>query len=187
MRLKIATALCLAFAVSAFAQDAAMMEAMMKAATPGDPHKKLEAFAGSWNTKMTMWMAPGAPPATGEGTSESKMALGGRYLEQTFKGNFMGMPFEGRGVTGYDNVKKQFWGSWMDNMSTGMMVSTGWMPDGKTWMFSGTYPDPLTGKDMRMEERITIVDNDHHVLEMYGPGPDGTLFKNMEIHFTRKK
>ena len=186
----LASALLVLFSLSLAAQqpsEAAMMEAMAKAATPGEAHKRLDAFAGSWTTKMTMWMAPGAPPASGEGTSENRWALGGRYLEQRFKGSFMGMPFEGLGYTGYDNVKKQYWGVWMDNMSTGTMLSTGWMPDGKTWLFSGTFADPMSGKDTRMEERITINSADQHTMEMWGPGPDGAMMKSMEIVFTRKK
>ena len=167
--------------------EAAMMEAMAKAGTPGDPHKKLDTFVGTWNTRINMWMAPGAPAMSSEGTSENKWTMGGRYLEQRFKSNFMGMPFEGIGYTGYDNVKKQYWGTWMDNMSTAMMSSTGWMMDGKTWMFSGSMVDPMSGKDSRVEERITVVDNDHHTMEMFGPSMDGVMYKMMEIHYTRKK
>lgn len=192
MKLKIclAGALLVVSSLSVIAQqpsEAAMMEAMAKAGTPGDPHKKLDAFAGTWNTKINMWMAPGAPVMSSDGTSENKWIMGGRYLEQRFKGNFMGTPFEGVGYTGYDNVKKQYWGTWMDNMSTAMMSSTGWMMDGKTWMFSGTMVDPMSGKDSRVEERITVVDNDHHTMEMFGPSMDGVMYKMMEIHYKRKK
>lgn len=201
MKIKVlAGALFVAMACSAYAQhdhgqaqskpqmDPAMMEAMMKAGMPGDAHKLLNGMAGSWSTKATFWMVPGADPQTMEGTSENKWVFDGRYLEQRFKGNFMGMPFEGLGYTGYDNVKKQYWGSWMDNMSTGMMMSTGSTSDGgKTWTFTGSMPDPMTGKDSKVDEKITVVDADHHTMEMWGPGPDGTMFKTMEIAYTRKK
>lgn len=187
LRIILAGALLVVFSMSVMAQDQAAMEAMAKAGTPGEPHKKLDAFVGTWNTKITMWMAPNAPPMTSTGTSENRWAMAGRYLEQRFKGDFMGTPFEGIGYTGYDNVKKQYWGTWMDSMSTGMMMATGWMPDGKTWMFSGTYPDPISGKDTRVEERITINSPDQHTFEMYGMAPDGTMYKNMEMVYTRKK
>jgi len=29
--------------------------------------------------------------------------------------------------------------------------------------------------------------NDHHIMEMWVPGPDGKPFKNMEIHYKRVK
>ena len=166
--------------------DPAMMEAMMKAGTPGDAHKKLDVFTGTWTTKVTSWMAPGAPPMVMEGTAEAKWTMGGRYVEQRFAGNFMGMPFEGLGYTGYDNVKKQYWSTWMDNMSTSMMTSTGNM-DGKAWSFTGMMTDPMSGKDMRSDTKIVVTDADHHTMEMWSPAPDGKMFKMMEIAYSRKK
>jgi hypothetical protein len=142
---------------------------------------------GTWDTKVTSWMVPGADPISGTGWSENKWILGGRFVESTFKGDFMGMPFEGRGVTGYDNVKKQYFGTWIDNMGTGMMTSVGTGGSGNTMTFDGTYADPMTGKDTICKEKITMVDADHHNMEMWMPGPDGKLYKAMEIAYTRKK
>lgn len=194
MKLKLSLSVALLLVCTfAFAQqdkkppmDPAMMEAMMKAGTPGDAHKNLNALVGSWSTKVTMWMAPGADPMTMDGTSETRWVMGGRYLEERFTGNFMGSPFEGLGYTGYDNVKKQYWGTWMDNMSTGMMMSTG-AYDGKVWTFKGTMPDPMTGKDSTIDQKVTFADADHHTMEMWGPAPDGKIFKSMEITYSRKK
>jgi hypothetical protein len=168
--------------------DPAMVEMMTKAGTPGDAHKKLDGMVGTWQTKLTFWMMPGADPVTSTGSSTNQWIMGGRYLEQRFKGEAFGMPFEGIGYTGYDNVKKQYWGSWMDSMSTASMTSVGSASDdGKTWNFTATMSDPMTGKDSTSREKITVIDADHHTLEMWGPGPDGTEFKMMEIIYTRKK
>lgn len=170
------------------AMDPAMMQAMMAAGTPGAPHKKLDGMVGSWDTKITLWMMPGMDPMMSTGTSTNQWVMGGRYLEQRFKGDFAGMPFEGVGYSGYDNVKKQYWGTWMDNMSTSMMTSTGSVSDdGKTWNFDATMADPMTGKDSTAKEKITIADADHHTMEMWVAGPDGKMFKNMEIAYSRKK
>ncbi|MEA2165155.1 MAG: hypothetical protein QOK37_3282 [Thermoanaerobaculia bacterium] len=171
----------------AAAQQAAM-EAMMKAATPGDAHKKLGAMVGTFNTDVKMWMEPGAPPTGGTGVSENAWALDGRWVEQHFTGTFMGMPFHGIGYTGYDNIKKKYVGTWMDSMSTAMMVSTG-TPDagGRSITFTSTMDDPMTGKASDVKETVTVVDNDHHTLEMWGAGPDGKMYKMMEIAYTRKK
>jgi len=166
----------------------AEMEAMMKAATPGDAHKKLGAMAGTFNAEVKMWMQPGAPPAGGAGVAENSWALDGRFLEQHFTGNFMGMPFTGMGFTGYDNIKKKYVGTWMDTMTTSMMISTGTAnADGKSYTFTSTMDDPMTGKSSPVKEVVTVVDNDHHTLEMWGAGPDGKMFKTMEIAYTRKK
>src|SRR5260370_9404752 len=59
--------------------EKAHMEAMMKAATPGEMHKKLEPFAGEWNYSMKMWMDPNKPPTDSKGTAETKWVMGGRY------------------------------------------------------------------------------------------------------------
>jgi len=167
--------------------DPAMMEAMMKAGMPGPAHKMLDGMAGTWDTKVSSWMAPGSDPMVSTGTSENKWIMGGRYMEQRFKGDFMGMPFEGLGYTGYDNVKKQYFGTWIDSMSTGMMTSVGTGGSGNTMTFKGTYADPMTGKDVMCEEKVTVIDNDHTVFEMWAPAPDGKMFKSMEIAYARKK
>jgi hypothetical protein len=168
------------------AMDPAMMEAMMKAGSPGAPHKALDVFAGKWDTKVTMWMAPGADPMTMTGTSETRWIMGGRILEQKFNASFMGMPYEGAGYSGYDNVKQRYWATWMDSMSTGFFLTTG-TADGNTWSYSGMMPDPMTGKDVRSDSKVIVKDADHHVMEMWGPGPDGKMYKNMEMTYTRKK
>lgn len=191
-----ATVLVAFTAALAFADDPkakagpsqAEMEAMMKAATPGDAHKKLNAMAGTFNADVKMWMEPGAPPSGGTGVAENHWALDGRFLQQNFTGNFMGMPFTGVGYTGYDNIKKKYIGTWMDTMTTSMMISTGTAnADGKSYTFTSTMDDPMTGKSSPVKETVTVVDDDHHTLEMWGAGPDGKMFKMMEIAYTRKK
>ena len=170
------------------ADEKAAMEAMMKAATPGDMHKKLSAMVGTFDVKVTMWNAPGQEPAVSTGTSENSWVLGGRYVEQKFNGNFMGMPFDGIGYTGYDNIKKQYVGTWMDNFSTQVMMSSGnSSADGKTYEFTSSMSDPMSGKSMPVQEKVTVLDGDHHTMEMWGPAPDGKMYKMMEITYTRKK
>ena len=166
--------------------DKAMMDAWMKVATPGEGHKWLEPVVGTWDAKITMWMAPGAPPQESTGTSENKWVLGGRFVEQRYEGNFMGQPFSGIGYTGYDNYKKKYVGTWMDTMGTMMMVSQG-DAAGKTLSMTSTIDDVMTGKPTNVKSEIKIADADHHVMEMWGPDPAGKQFKTMEIRYTRKK
>jgi hypothetical protein len=167
--------------------EKAMMEAMAKYSTPGPEHKALEQFVGTWDATVKMWMAPGAPPQESTGTAENKMALGGRYLEQHYDGKFMDQPFTGMGYTGYDLYKKQYVGTWMDTMGTTIMNSTGTAdPSGKTMTFTGMMDDPMAKKTQPFKEVMKVVDNDHHTFEMWSPGPDGKMFKMMEIAYTRK-
>ena len=173
-------------AATAAADQKAMMDAWMKVATPGEAHKWLDPMVGTWDAKITMWMAPGAPPQESTGTSENKWVLGGRFVEQRYDGTFMGQPFSGVGYTGYDNFKKKYIGSWMDNMGTMMMVSQG-DAAGKTLTMTSAMDDIMTGKSTTVKSEIKIVAPDHHVMEMWGPDPSGKQFKTMEIHYTRKK
>ena len=170
------------------AEEKAAMEAMMKAATPGDAHKKLAGMVGTWDTTVKMYNAPGAPPQVTTGVSENKLVLGGRWVQETFNGTFMGMPFSGIGYTGYDNIKKQYVGTWMDTMSTSLMQSSGTGDaSGKSFEFNSTMDDPVTGKSVTTKSTMTVTDENHHSMEMWMPGPDGKMFKMMEINYTRKK
>jgi hypothetical protein len=166
--------------------EKAMMEAMQKAGTPGEAHKKLEAIVGTFDTKVKMWMDPSKPPEESTGTSENKWVLGNRYVEMQYQGTFMGQPFSGIGYQGYDNVTKKYVGTWMDSASTGVMTSTGTMA-GNVMKTSATVADPMTGKMCKITSKVTVADNDHHTMEMWGPDPTGKNYKMMVIEYTRKK
>jgi hypothetical protein len=115
------------------------------------------------------------------------MILGGRYLVEKYTGDFMGMPFEGIGTMGYDNVRKMYVSSWVDNMSTGIMTATG-SCDGKgMWTMTGEMADPTTGTMMAMKSTLKFVDDNTFVLESSSPGPDGKDVKWMEITAKRVK
>jgi len=194
--LALSAGLAIAGAGSAVAQDKqapagppdqkAMMEAMQKAATPGDAHKKLEPFVGTFDAKVKMWMDPSKPPEESAGTAENKWVLGNRWVEMQYQGTFMGQPFSGIGYTGYDNVAKKYVGTWMDTASTGVMLSSGSMA-GKVMKSSATMSDPMTGKMSKASTKVTFGDNDHYTMEMSAPGPDGKMVKVMEIQYSRKK
>jgi len=47
--------------------------------------------------------------------------------------------------------------------------------------------DPMAGKTVEVIEKIILHGPDHHVMEMWSPGPDGEMFKSMEIHYRRTK
>ncbi len=165
----------------------AMEEAMAAAATPGEPHKKLEPLVGTFEAHVKTWMDPSKPAEESTGTSENRWVLGNRFVESHFEGTFMGKPFSGMGWTGYDNVAKKYVGTWIDSMGTGIMMSTGKAERSGALAMSGTVLDPMTGKPQTFREKTTVADADHHTMEMWGPGPDGKSYKMMEIHYQRKK
>jgi hypothetical protein len=169
------------------AEQAAMMQAWMAYMTPGDAHQSLAKHAGEWTHTVTWWMEPGAPSQESTATSKSEMIMGGRYLSESFTGNMMGMPFEGHGLTGYDNARKKFFSVWIDNMGTGLMTGWGDYDEAtKSLTITGEFVDPVTGEDKPYRQVMKAVSDDHMIMEMYVPATDGTEYKSMEIHSLRK-
>ncbi len=166
-----------------------MMKAWEESMTPGDAHKKLEAFVGSWNVEVKAWMnGPKGEPAVSKGTAEYTMALGGRYLRQEVSGEMMGQPLAGVGYTGYDNFRKKYVSFWIDNMGTGMSTMEGSMDsEGKTLTLRGKMDVPATGeKDKNVKYVTRIVTPDKHVFEQYDVSAYGEKQPVMVITYTRK-
>lgn len=176
--------------VAAMPDSATMMKNWAAYSALGEPHKMMASWNGNWDGEISMFHAPGAPPELAKGSTTNKMVLGGRYQVSTHTGNMMGMPFEGMATLAYDNAKKVFISSWLDNMGTGMMVLQGpWDEATKSMTLKGKMVDPGMGDgtEMDIKEIFKVIDNDHQTMEMYGNGPDGKEMKMMEIKYTRKK
>ena len=142
-------------------------------------------MVGTWKAKTTFVMEPGAPPEVSNGTSVHRLVLGGRYLEQVYKGTSMGMPFEGIGFTGYDNVKQRYVGSWMDSFGTGMMTSVGvGHPTDERIDSVAEGIDP-TGNKIVFDTIFRIQNHEHHSYEMWTKGPDGKKYRVMLIQYER--
>jgi hypothetical protein len=189
---KITTPLCvitllLVTSFTANAQeDSATMKKWMEFMMPGKFHEMLAKDNGQWDEEITLWMAPGAPPTTSTATAENKMIMGGRYQHSMHRGTFAGMPFEGMSIVGYDNLRKVFVSSWVDNMGTGIMYMEGkWDPASRSIHFEGKMSDPMAGKEVPVREVFKIVDDNNQLLTMYNT-VNGKELKAMEIKFKRK-
>jgi hypothetical protein len=165
-----------------------MMQKWAEYATPGEAHERLAKHAGEWDYTMKWWMAPDAPPEESSGTMSASMSMDGRYLIEDWEGTAMGQPFKGHAITGYDNFNQEYVSTWIDNMSTGIMVSSGNIdPAQDALVTTGTFDDIMTGeKDKTMRGVSKLLDENTLHVEMYVPGPDGQEFKTGEIHATRK-
>ncbi|HZF09682.1 MAG TPA: DUF1579 domain-containing protein [Thermoanaerobaculia bacterium] len=169
--------------------DHAAMEAAVKAATPGEHHKHLQHMVGDWTYSSKMWTAPGQPAMDSKGTIHSDSILGGRYVLSVYKGDMMGQPFEGHSTDGYDNNTGKFVSSWVDNMGTGIMNSTGSCdaPCKVVTMTSEPMFDPMSGKKMASKEVTTWVDDNNFKFEMFAVDPaGGPEMKVMEVMAKRK-
>ena len=172
-------------AAAAPMDSAAMMKSWQAYMTPGQVHAMLAKSNGTWKEDVTMWMSPGAPPTKSTSSVVNKMVLGGRYQEAHHTGTFNGMPFEGISMIGYDNMKKVFQSSWVDNFGTGISNMEGtWDSTSKTINFKGKMMDPMTGKEMEERQLFTIIDDNHQKVEMFA-NQNGKEVKTMEIALTR--
>lgn len=159
------------------------MAAWEKATSPGPEHAHLAEMAGDWTFEGTFWMAPGAPPMTTTGTAARKMIMDGRVLLEKVETEWQGQAFEGLSMTGFDNVSGAYWGTWFDNMSTGLMTTTGSCADDRC-EFTGSFNDPMSGRSKSVRMTMTMKDG-KEIHASYEPGPDGGEFKSMELVYTR--
>ncbi len=163
-----------------------MMKKMAELGSPGPAHKALEALVGDWNVEARFWMG-GPEPTESKGTATKRWILGGRFLQEEYKGEFMSMPFQGMGLTGYDKMKQKYVGVWVDNMGTAMATSEGAADaQGKVVTMTGIMDDPMTGeKNKQFKYILRIAGHDKHVMEMHDVSL-GDKSKMGEITYVRK-
>ncbi|WP_166921379.1 DUF1579 domain-containing protein [Flavobacterium poyangense] len=161
--------------------SAAQEKAWIAYATPGASHKMMADETGTWKCEMTFWMEPNGKPQKASSTAVSKMILGGRYQESSYKGMMMGQPFEGKSTLAYNNANKEYTTTFIDNMGTGMIVATGTYDEkSKSINFKGDMVNPFNGKKSPYREIYTIVDATTRKMEMFEV-KKGQEYKSMEI------
>ncbi len=164
------------------------VDRMNEARSPGPMHQLLARLEGDWKYESTLWNTPGASPMVVGGDAEKRMILGGRFLEENHRGTFMGQTAEGRNTTGWDNLAKQFVGTWIDNASTGIITTRGKLDaDGQSIVLEAEILNPMTERRDKLQLIYRIQDADHHSFEYWVKGVKGQPdHKHMEIRYTRK-
>jgi hypothetical protein len=172
-----------------------MMKQMMELSKLNENHKLLSGLDGNWNYTIKFWMNPdpNAKPEESKGTAVRKSMMDGRYcvMDVTGKMEMPGadgkkkeMTFKGHAIEGYDNVKKKFVSSWIDNMGTGIQASEGtYDPATKAFTYTSEM-EPVPGMKSQVREVVTVPDNSHMMLEWY-ESQGGPEKKTMEINYTR--
>jgi len=163
----------------------AEMEAMMKLAEPGEPHEELAMQAGIWQTTMKSYMEPGKPPMVIKGESTMKTIMGGRFLIGRFYSDFMGMPFEGMLIQGFDNLSQEYWTIWVDSMRTDYSVSTGHESADGTLELHGVVKDLRTPAGRPFHSVAKMMSDDTMQFRMYDTASDGSEVLVLEVDYTR--
>ena len=167
---------------------AKMWPAMMEYGKVGPHHERLAKSNGNWTGEVVMWMSDGGPADTSVANVSNKMVMGNRYQISNYSGNMMDMPFEGQSTTGYDNAKKVYMSTWIDNMSSGIMEMEGPYDEAtKTITMTGKMVSPYDGRVCSLKQTYRFVDDKTEVMEMWGPDSQtGKQYKTMQITLRRK-
>ncbi len=91
---------------------------------------------------------------------------------------------------GYDNFKKKYVMSWIDDTGTAVYTAEGTADkSGKVITHTGLMDDPATGERKRNVKYVTrIIDKGTQVFEMYDMGTTGDRnYKAAEITYSRVK
>lgn len=165
------------------------MAAMREMAAPTAEHERLTPFLGTFKAEVKIWMGPGEPMMS-TGSMTNTWALGGRFLHQ----EYLGDPspgadpfpnFAGLGFWGFNKNTREYEGFWIDTASTVMQHDSGTVDEsGKVWNMTGEIVGPDGGTSIK-RSIITLVDDDHHGIEMYFIKGDQEI-KGMEIRYSRE-
>lgn len=139
---------------------------------------------GAWDVEIKTWQSPGEPSVT-KGKETNRM-LGGFWLLTEFQGNMMGLDFEGRGIYSYDAQKKQYFGTWVDSLSSNKMEMTGkYDKEKQTMTYEGTAPGP-DGKPAKHVLTTRYKADGNRTLTMHMKAGD-SMMKIFEMSYTKAK
>jgi hypothetical protein len=168
------------------AEEAKMMEAWQKHATPTVNHEHLKALVGKFKAEVKCRMSADAPEQISQGQETSELIMGGRFLKTSFSGEMMGKPFKGLQLLGYDNTAKKYQGVWIDEMSTSILKSEGTGDSqGKSITLNASFDCPMTGMPKKVRMVYTVPNADQHTFEMFDESEAGKEFRSMIITYTR--
>src|SRR5258706_10873007 len=120
-----------------------------------DYHIMLAAWVGEWTGKGTLWRMPDTGAVFSQIKETNTMEMGGRYLISHQTGTIQDSTFEGMNILGYDNAKKLFVSTWVDNFGTGLAKLEGVWNDKKNQLeLKGKMIDPASGKEVDTKENI---------------------------------
>jgi hypothetical protein len=175
----------------AFDPSSLDMQAYQEATERTKRHEMLDKMTGEYDVTIKMWMGGEGTgmPTVSQAESTIKWALGKKHLREDFRGTVMGQPFEGLGMTSYDNYSGQYVSYWADTMSTAPSLMRGHASmDGGAIIFYGAMDDPMMGVRGKMVKAVTrMIDEDTHVMEMHDLHIGESHTKVMELTYTRKK
>lgn len=161
---------------------------MPRPVAPGSEHTWLKQFVGEWNSEAHIMMAPGQPPTIAQG-KEVVRSVGELWVVGELNSVFVGQPFTGVMMFGYDTRKKQFISTWIDSMETHLWQYVGTLDkESNTLTMTTEGPNPMMpGQTAKFKEVFEFKTPDHRVLTSSVQGADGEWITMITVHYHRRK
>lgn len=148
---------------------------------PGTEHEELKYLVGEWDAVMDF------AGQKSKCTAIYKSICDGMWVESDFRGNLGGVPFQGRGIDGYDQIKKKYVGIWVDSMGSAPLHMEGTFDEkAKRQTMTGETHGP-DGKPQKYKTTVDMKDKDNFTFKMIMVGPDGKDQLAFTIEYTRRK
>ncbi len=152
---------------------------------PTKSHGELiTSMIGRWQTSTKFWATPEAEPATSTGITTMTAAMGGRFVKQEFSAAMGGTSFKGTGYFGFNTANQQLESFWIDNLSTGMLMSTGQRQSDGSIVWTANYTDE-NGQTQTAKSVTRFPSKNTIVFKSYEVASTGSEFKTMEVTYTR--
>ena len=142
---------------------------------PGPEHERLKEAEGKWDFVLKT-----SDGSESKGVAVNKLECGGLWLVGDFRTDLGGAPFQGKGLDGYDPIKKKYVSVWVDSFSTAPMIFEGNYDDsGKILEMKSDALGP-DGKPATWRSVTKFVSPDEHTFEMLLK-PDGGAEQSMMV------
>jgi hypothetical protein len=155
---------------------------------PGEAHKKLAAFVGSWNQEVTIHNAGTTEPLKLTATATYELILDGRYVMGRYSGtDESGSPFEAIDIIGYDAFRNEYINIWLSNQSTSPTFFSGEMNKGENVLtMNGKFDDTMTGvQGQAVKTKLRFVDDNTLEYQSSTKGADGKFILAVEVKSKR--
>jgi Protein of unknown function (DUF1579) len=147
----------------------------------------LKRWVGNWDATIESTGRDGKPVINA--AKATVKLIGARWLITDFEGTFLGAPFIGHEVLGYDPVDKKYVLNWVDGMATSFATGEGhYDPRTKTLTLAVSGRDGSKGTMATWRQVDVWKDADHHdwTLRVISP-MDGREQIQMTIRYSRRK
>ena len=159
------------------------MASMMAASTPGEAHAEMAKGAGTWKVDSTWWSWPGSEGQSMVATADVSM-MWDRHMVMEFKSDWMGMPYNGHMIMGFDNYTEEYWSIWIDSMGTQISISRGQVDESGVVHMNGTWSSPNTPAGRPFRTETHHLSDDEFRMDFYDSHPEGE-FMSMTMTYTR--